>query len=215
MEQNKNPAPKEFIDDRLSPADIPVKTFAQRHDGWTVEKQTGFLRMLATTQSVAAAARSVGMGRQSAYKLRARLRDQPFDAAWRLAVRSATATLAEAAMERALEGVEVPHFYQGQLVATSRRFDERLTLRLLELGDRVGGARRARGPEAEYAQRDLTRLLARIEHGPSEWCDLEDERNFAWGDISTALADDAEADADDICDDGTPDEQDGDAVDGE
>jgi len=41
-----------------------------------------FLRQLAATHSVSAAARSVGMSRQSAYKLRDRLKGEPFDIAW-------------------------------------------------------------------------------------------------------------------------------------
>ncbi|EJL21708.1 hypothetical protein [Novosphingobium sp. AP12] len=40
---------------------------------WTKPKVLAFLHALARTGSVAAAARAVGMGRQSAYKLRARL----------------------------------------------------------------------------------------------------------------------------------------------
>jgi hypothetical protein len=44
-----------------------------------------FLRELAASQSVARAARSVGMGRQSAYKLRSRLAGTLFDEAWAMA----------------------------------------------------------------------------------------------------------------------------------
>jgi len=44
-----------------------------------------FLNALRDTQSVTQAADSVGMGRQSAYKLRKRLAGQPFAAAWDLA----------------------------------------------------------------------------------------------------------------------------------
>ncbi|MEO0872176.1 MAG: hypothetical protein AAFY19_09515 [Pseudomonadota bacterium] len=58
-----------------------------RHDGWTIERQLAFLQMLAATHSVAQAAKAVGMSRQSAYKLRARLDDAPFGAAWRMATR--------------------------------------------------------------------------------------------------------------------------------
>ena len=55
-----------------------------RRDEWTGEKIAGFLRELAATQSVSRAAVSVGMGRQSAYKLRQRM--APFAAAWDEAV---------------------------------------------------------------------------------------------------------------------------------
>lgn len=165
----------------LSPTP-PIPTRAQRYDGWTTEKQVDFLRMLAATQSVAAAARSVGMGRQSAYKLRARLSDQPFGAGWRMAMHNARDTLVEAAIDRAVNGVEVPHFWKGEMIGTSRRFDERLTTALLRSGAIGRPVRLPNGPEHEFAQRDLSRLLERIAHGPIEWCDLKDERDFAWGD---------------------------------
>lgn len=155
---------------------------AARRGGWTVEKQIGFLRMLSATQSVAAAARSVGMGRQSAYKLRGRYAEQPFGAAWRMAMHSARDSLVEAAIDRAVNGVEVPHFWKGEQIGTSRRFDERLTTALLASGALERRSHVPGGPEREFAQRDLSRLLTRIEQGPTEWCDFEDERDFAWGD---------------------------------
>jgi len=49
---------------------------------WTVPKVTAFLEALALCGQVAEAARSVGMGRQSAYKLRARLAGTRFAAAF-------------------------------------------------------------------------------------------------------------------------------------
>ena len=52
----------------------------QRHNEWTRAKMAAFLGELAATLSVSRAARSVGMGRQSAYKLRKR--SAPFAAAW-------------------------------------------------------------------------------------------------------------------------------------
>ena len=64
---------------------------------WTPAKMAAFLRQLAAAQSVSAAARSVGMSRQSAYKLRARLKGQPFDIAWKCAVRRNYDALTEAA----------------------------------------------------------------------------------------------------------------------
>ncbi|WP_395328138.1 helix-turn-helix domain-containing protein [Novosphingobium sp. BL-8H] len=48
---------------------------------WTKAKALAFLRALGLGRSVAAAAREVGMSRQSAYRLRARL-GEGFAAAW-------------------------------------------------------------------------------------------------------------------------------------
>ena len=59
---------------------------AARRNRWTRTKMVEFLRALRALQSVDAAAHCVGMGRQSAYKLRARLAGSPFDEAWDLAL---------------------------------------------------------------------------------------------------------------------------------
>ena len=53
---------------------------------WTPARQAAFLRVLEDTLSVSKAAKSVGMSRQSAYKLRRRLAGQPFAEAWEMAV---------------------------------------------------------------------------------------------------------------------------------
>lgn len=53
----------------------PEKT--TRHDGWDLERQTAFLRALSATHSVSEAAKSVGKSRQSAYRLRSRLKGSP------------------------------------------------------------------------------------------------------------------------------------------
>ena len=53
----------------------------RRHE-WTRARMAAFLDALRATQSVSWAARAVGMGRQSAYKLRKRMAAQPFAAAW-------------------------------------------------------------------------------------------------------------------------------------
>lgn len=45
-----------------------------------------FIATLRRTQSVSAAARSVGMSRQSAYALRRKLHGHPFDRAWAAAL---------------------------------------------------------------------------------------------------------------------------------
>ena len=49
-------------------------------------QEAAFLRELAATQSVSAAARNVGMSRQSACKLRTRLAGTPFALAWDVAL---------------------------------------------------------------------------------------------------------------------------------
>lgn len=70
---------------RRVPAFHPVPVGARR-DGWTPERQAGFIGMLAETGSVLAAARFVSMSRESAYKLRRRPGAAGFAAAWDIAL---------------------------------------------------------------------------------------------------------------------------------
>jgi hypothetical protein len=125
----------------------------------------------------------VGMSRQSAYKLRARLQGLPFAAAWEAAFVTRFDVLAEAALDRALHGVEVPHYYQGELIGTSRRYDERLTLALL--ATRAGFARPPAenfDPASAFAADDLGALIERVERGPEEWLeDPNDEFDARYG----------------------------------
>lgn len=147
---------------------------AVRHDGWTPQKQAAFLNELAATHCVATAARAVGMSRVSAYHLRARLKGEPFDRAWSAALLCRIDLLAEAALDRALNGVEVPHFYKGEQVGTSRRFDERLTVALLALRASGRGPGQAAPPYAShpaalYQPDAFGRLVERVENGPETW----------------------------------------------
>lgn len=137
-----------------------------RHDGWDLERQAAFLRALSATHSVSEAAKSVGRSRQSAYRLRSRLKGQPFDLAWEVAFHHSYDVLAHTALERALNGVEVPVFFQGEQVGAYRRFDERLTVALLArftMGSNPAFGRL--GPAAERHARDFEALLAKVESG--------------------------------------------------
>ncbi len=124
-----------------------------------------FLRELAATQSVSAAARHVGMSRQSAYRLRDRLVGTPFAFGWDVALEQGLAQLAHAMLDRAVNGVEVPHYYKGELVGTSRHYDERLSIWLMGNPWKVGRRQVAR----EYSAEGWDRLLQRIEEGPLDW----------------------------------------------
>ena len=57
-----------------------------RFDGWTPARQLVFLEVLARTRSVSAAARSVGVSREGAYRLRRRPEAALFRAAWDRAI---------------------------------------------------------------------------------------------------------------------------------
>jgi len=137
-----------------------------RHDGWTRAKQVAFLRALSASHSVSDAAKSVGMSRQSAYRLRSRMKGLPFDLAWEVAFHHSYDVLAHAALERALNGVEVPVFFQGEQVGSYRRYDERLTVALLGRFTAGGNPLFGRlGPVAERHARDFETLLGKLEQG--------------------------------------------------
>lgn len=147
-----------------------------RHNSWTPARQAAFLRELSATHNVAAAARAVRMSRQSAYQLRTKLRGEPFDAAWEAAFVTRFDVLAEAALDRALNGVEVPHYYNGELVGTSRRYDERLTLSLLSMRRNLARPEpNEYQPASAFAADDMAGLIDRVESGPEEWHEDPDE----------------------------------------
>jgi hypothetical protein len=139
---------------------------------WTQAKQAEFLRQLAATHCVSTAARSVGMARQSAYRLRNRLKGQPFDIAWACAFRRQFDALAEAALDRAMNGVEVPHYYRGELVGTHRVFNETLTLGLLARHHRLTPIPPDRHAEQyAIAPDDFEALVERVACGDELWAD--------------------------------------------
>jgi hypothetical protein len=72
---------KAHRDRRQVPAFTPVP-LRYRADGWTPERQAVFLGALVETRCVSAAARAVGMGRESAYRLREKPGSESFAAAW-------------------------------------------------------------------------------------------------------------------------------------
>lgn len=159
---------------RTSGTRLPARIADARDDSptWTPERQATFLAHLAATHNVARAARCVGMSRQSAYRLRARLHGEPFDRAWAAAFQCHFDVLAEAAMDRALNGVEVPHYHKGELIGTSRRYDERLTLGLLAMRDSFWRAAPPFTSGANgFARNDLAGLIDRVAKGPPLWND--------------------------------------------
>jgi len=129
-----------------------------------------FLRELAACHSVAAAAKAVGMARQSAYKLRNRLKGEPFDVAWEAAFQHGYDALHQAALERALFGVEVPVFHKGEQVGSRTHFDERLTCFLLAARNRYGAQQLGRyRAAADFWSERWDALLDMVEHEEVLW----------------------------------------------
>jgi hypothetical protein len=159
--------------DQLTP--LQAEAVANRHNLWTPRKMRRFLEALAQTCSVKAAAQTVGMSRQSAYRLRSKLVGEPFDMAWEAALEFGLQQLAHAALDRALNGVEEPIFHEGEQIGTRTRYDERLTMFLL--ANPAGAGRLAR--KRELFLHDWEGLLDTIQQGPLRWEELQkrvDER---------------------------------------
>ncbi len=117
--------------------DFDPAVLRHRHDGWTPDRQTGFINALAESGCVATACKAVGISTAAAYALRRRVEAQSFRLAWDLALDHGIQRLADAAFSRAIHGVPHPVFYQGEQIGERRRYDERLTMFLLRYRDPV------------------------------------------------------------------------------
>jgi len=107
----------------------PVPSASNRHDGWTPERQRHFIYALGQLGMVAAAARCVGMSRKSAYELLKRAgADSGFARAWAYAQAYGRVRADFAAVERAVNGVEVPIFYRGKQCGVKRVYNDRLLM---------------------------------------------------------------------------------------
>ena len=134
--------------EQLALAPVPVKA---RHDGWTVERQKWFILRLALSGCVSMAARGVGMTRRSAYRLRDRPGSGSFAAAWDMALGWGQDRRLDVALERALVGELVPIVRDGRCVGERFRYDNRLTMAVLNALDRRTAARaRLATPEEQF-----------------------------------------------------------------
>ena len=113
------------------PAFTPVPRKCNRHDGWTPERQQLFMEALADYGSVRAAANSVGMTPESAYLLRRHPEAQSFRKAWEAALDLGMKRVEDVAMDRALNGVDVPVYSYGKLVGTRTTYNDRLLMFML------------------------------------------------------------------------------------
>ena len=158
-----------------------------RHDGWTRERMIAFLEALVETASVSIAAQSVGMTRQTAYRLRARLIGQPFDHAWEAALEFGLQQLHNEALDRAMNGVPVPIYYGGEQVGERRHYNETLTRFLLDNPNARAKARHSPSVRAS-ALAEWNATMKRVQTGPIVWTADEKKKAGAVADkIATEL----------------------------
>jgi hypothetical protein len=114
-----------------------------RADGWTEERQCGFLVALYASGSVAGAARSLGMTARTVYRLRARPDAESFARAWAHVLTppgsGRTPVVSEdfrkvaldTLVERVETGLVQPVLYRGKMIAVRRKPDNSALFRLL------------------------------------------------------------------------------------
>ena len=109
---------------------VPAPARARR-DGWSEERQRGFVAKLRETGVVAVAAKAVGRTYQTAYKLRRRPGAAGFAEAWDRALAEARSDAMAAAVERLQTRVLVPRTYRGHFTGLVRRDDTALLIAAL------------------------------------------------------------------------------------
>src|SRR5690606_13806876 len=101
-----------MADDSPAPARLPdftrVRLAKDRSNGWKPHVQRAFIEALADTGSVRDAARAVRRSEVGAYQLRRHPEGAEFAAAWEVALDLGVRRIEDAALHRALNGVEVP-----------------------------------------------------------------------------------------------------------
>ena len=116
---------------------VPTRT---RRDGWTVQRQTDFLGMLAETGSVMGACEAVGMSRKSAYALRARTGAESFAAAWDTALGAPARKVTAPDLDfLARHGLVRVVTFRGRYRGSWARPDDCALLRLVQRIDRAAG----------------------------------------------------------------------------
>lgn len=138
------------------PAFTPVPRHYQRFDGWTPERQRGFIEALADTGSVKRAAHAVNMTPEGAYLLRRHPEAEEFRAAWAAALALGVQRLEDIAMDRALNGVESPVYSYGKIIGTRMVYNDRLLMFILR--NRAGTRFRAEGRHDAPTRGEISKL---------------------------------------------------------
>ncbi|WFL76833.1 hypothetical protein P7228_12620 [Altererythrobacter arenosus] len=151
----------------------PVPRQCQRDDGWTDARQRAFIEALADTGSVRAAAAAVNMSSEGAYHLRRQQGAQSFRKAWETALQLGVQRIEDVAMDRALNGVDVPVYSYGKLVGLRKSYNDRLLMFMLR---NRAPDRFAEGRAKGMSGMDLTTLEREKKKWRREW-ELEQQAN--------------------------------------
>lgn len=129
------------------PAFTPVPRKCDRSNGWKPEVQRAFIEALAETGSVRAACKQVGRADHGAYLLRRHPEAEQFRTAWDVALDIGMRRIEDVAMDRAINGVEQPLYYHGEIFGQRRTYNDRLLMFMLRnrAPERFGGGLRQHG----------------------------------------------------------------------
>jgi hypothetical protein len=97
---------------------------------WTSQRRTKFLKELGRSGNISAAARKAGVSRSHAYAMRST--DIDFASEWTDALENAVDSLEAEARRRAVDGVDSPHFHQGNIAGTVKKYSDSLLMFLLK-----------------------------------------------------------------------------------
>lgn len=135
---------------------------------WTALCQRAFLEELSISGSITAACTHVGKSPRSAYALRFRRDGIAFRLGWDAAILVARAKLEDLLMDRALNGYEEVSERGEDGTVTRRKYDNRLSMNLLQRLDRIAEAQAVRGSQAARVQmivQDWENYLGLVERG--------------------------------------------------
>jgi hypothetical protein len=143
----------------------PVPRLRRRRNGWSEERQRGFIAALSKCGSVAAAARAVHMTPRSAYRLADAAGADSFVRAWDQAIDFGLTHLRGDCLDRTLNGEYVPVYRRGKLVRVEHRRNDRLAIAILGGRERTADDLRRTAMSRREHRLDLAALdAARAEH---------------------------------------------------
>ena len=173
--RNKVPVPRE---NRAALPDFTPVPLRYRHDGWTPERQRGFIEALADTGCVSRATAIVNMSLEGVYYLRRQKGAEELRAAWNAALDFGVQKLKDIAFERAIEGEMIPVFEKGKLMGYRRKRNDRLLMFCL----------RHYGQDANGKRTTINYFSSRAQAGTSTGVRSGEAGSGAGGSIAAAEA---------------------------
>jgi hypothetical protein len=135
---------------------------------WTPQCQRAFLEALVCTASISRACREVEKSPRSAYDLRFRRQGAAFSLGWDAAILIARAMLADTLLDRAVCGYEEMTTKQDDGTVVRGKFDNRLSLGLLDRLDKMAEKQalsRSHDAQVQLVVQDFEAFLELIEKG--------------------------------------------------